>query len=81
MNLKVYQKYLISNYLIILSQVTTVFVIIGIIMGLLEEINFFSEFDVKYYYPIILVLLNIPSLIYEIFPFIFLITTQFFLLN
>ena len=45
-------------------------------MGLLEEINFFSDFDVKYFYPIYLVMLNVPSLIYEIFPFIFLLSSK-----
>ena len=50
-------------------------------MGLLEEINFFSDFDVEYFFPIYLVLLNVPSLIYEIFPFIFLLSSQFFFLK
>ena len=50
-------------------------------MGLLEEINFFSDFDVKYFYPIYLVILNVPSLIYEIFPFIFLLSSQFLFLK
>ena len=50
-------------------------------MGLLEEINFFSDFDVEYFYPIYLVLLNVPSLIYEIFPFIFLLSSQFLFLK
>ena len=40
-------------------------------MGVLEELNFFSELDVEIYFPIFLVLLNLPSIVYEIFPFIF----------
>ena len=74
MNIKIYQKYLIKNFVNIFFKIIFVFIIIGIIMGILEEINFFSEFQVSYYLPIILVLLNIPSLIFEIFPFIFLLT-------
>ena len=50
-------------------------------MSVLEEINFFSDFDVKYYFPIFLVLLSLPSIIYEIFPFIFLISSQLIFLN
>ena len=50
-------------------------------MGLLEEINFFSDFEVEYFFPIYLVLLNVPSLIYEVFPFIFLISSQFLFLK
>lgn len=81
MNLKIYQKYLIKYFINIFFKITFVFIVIGIIMGILEEINFFSEFNVNYYLPIILVLLNIPSLIFEIFPFIFLLTCQFFFIN
>ena len=76
MVLKIYQKYLIKEFILIVCKITFVFLILGLIMGLLEEINFFSEFDVKYFYPIYLVLLNVPSLIYEIFPFIFLLSSQ-----
>ena len=81
MNIKIYQKYLIKHFVNIFFKITFVFIIIGIIMGILEEINFFSEFKVNYYLPILLVLLNIPSLIFEIFPFIFLLTSQFFFIH
>ena len=81
MVLKIYQKYLIKEFILIVCKITFVFLILGLIMGLLEEINFFSEFDVKYFYPIYLVLLNVPSLIYEIFPFIFLLSSQLLFLK
>ena len=81
MILKVYQRYLISEFTIITLKITFIFTILGLIMGLLEEFNFFSEYDVEYFYPIYLVLLNIPSLIYEIFPFIFLLSSQFLFLK
>ena len=77
MIIKVYQKYLIKEFLEILLKVTFIFFALGFIMGILEELNFFSEYDVGYYFPIFLVLLNIPSLLYEIFPFIFLLSSQF----
>ncbi len=81
MVLKIYQKYLIKEFTLIVCKITFVFLILGLIMGLLEEINFFSDFDVKYFYPIYLVLLNVPSLIYEIFPFIFLLSSQLLFLK
>tara|TARA_A100001015_G_C14993936_1_gene715309 strand:+ start:681 stop:1763 length:1083 start_codon:yes stop_codon:yes gene_type:complete len=81
MILKVYQKYLISEFTSITLKITFVFLVLALIMSLLEELNFFSEYDVKYFYPIYLVLLNIPSLIYEIFPFIFLLSSQFLFLK
>ena len=77
MIIKVYQKYLIKEFLEILLKITFIFFILGFIMGILEELNFFSEYDVEYYYPIFLVFLNVPSLLYNIFPFIFLLSSQF----
>ena len=81
MVLKIYQKYIIKEFLLIVCKITFIFLILGLIMGLLEEINFFSDFDVEYFFPIYLVLLNVPSLIYEIFPFIFLLSSQFLFLK
>ena len=81
MILKVYQKYLIKEFTLISLKITFIFLILGLIMGLLEELNFFSDYDVGYFYPIYLVLLNVPSLIYEIFPFIFLLSSQFLFLK
>ena len=81
MILKTYQKYLIKEFLFFIIKVTFVFFVLGFIMGILEELRFFSDIVVDYYFPIILVLLNIPSLIYQIFPFIILISVIFLFLN
>jgi lipopolysaccharide export system permease protein len=81
MVIKLYQKYLIINYLKILLEVTGVFFALIFIMGLLEEISFFKELDEGVFYPIVLTLLNLPSVLYDIFPFIFIITTQFFFIK
>ncbi len=58
MVLKVYQKYLIKEFIFISLRITFVFLVLGLIMGLLEELNFFSDYDVEYFYPIYLVLFN-----------------------
>ena len=81
MQIKLYQKYLISNFLKILTEVTGVFFALVFIMGLLEEINFFKELNEDIFYPIMLTLLNLPSVLYDIFPFIFIIATQFFFIR
>ena len=81
MILKVYQKYLTKEFVITSFKIIFIFFVLGFIMGILEEIKFFSDFEVPYYYPLYLVTLNIPSLIYEIFPFIFLITSQLYFLK
>ena len=79
--MKIYQKYLIKEFTYINFKISFVFCVLGFVMGILEELNFFSDFNVKYYFPIFLVLLNLPSIIYEIFPFIFLISSQIIFLN
>jgi len=81
MILKTYQKYLIKEFLLFILKVTFVFFILGFIMGALEELRFFSDIDTDYYFPIFLVFLNLPSLIYQIFPFIILISIIFLFLS
>ena len=48
------------------------------ILNILKEIEFFNVTDVSILYPIYLSMMNTPSQIFEMFPFIFLISTQFF---
>ena len=81
MLIKIYQKYLINELFSKIFQVTFVFFVLGFIMGILEELSFFSDTDVSYYYPFFLVLLNLPSLIYELFPFIILLSVQLLLIK
>jgi len=50
-------------------------------MGIFEELSFFSQLDANFYLPIILVLMNSLSILYLIFPFIFLIGAQFFFIK
>jgi lipopolysaccharide export system permease protein len=76
--LKIYQKYIINLYTKLLVKITGVFFILTFVLNIFEEINYFKDSDVGFLFPILLTLLNIPSLIFEILPFIFLITTQFF---
>ena len=81
MILKTYQKYLIKEFLFFILKVTFVFFILGFIMGVLEELKFFSDIDTEFYFPFLLVFLNIPALIYQIFPFIILISVIFLFQN
>jgi len=50
-------------------------------MNIFEEINFFKNTDSNIYMPLTLTFLNAPSVLYEIFPFIFLISMQFFFIQ
>ena len=51
------------------------------ILNLLTELEFFKEIEVAASFPIFLSLLNSPSMIFEMLPFIFLITTQLFFIK
>ena len=78
MLIKTYHKFVITSYLLLLLKVFLIFFSLVFILNIFEEISIFKETNSKLYIPIFLTILNIPSVIFEIFPFIFLITTQFF---
>ena len=75
---KVYQNYISKQFLLTFVKTVFIFVTLAFILNIFEEINFFKDLDVSMGVPIFLTFLNIPSIIFEIFPFIFLISTQFF---
>ena len=52
-----------------------------LILNLLSELDFFKGVSVNNYFPFFLSLLNAPTLVYEMFPFVFLLSTQFFFIN
>ena len=81
MILKVYQNYISKQFLFTFMKTVFIFITLAFILNVFEEINFFKDLDVSMGIPIFLTFLNIPSIIFEIFPFIFLITTQFFFIK
>ena len=76
-----YKKYIFKKFLFSLGKVTLVFSSVVIIMNLFEEISFFRNSEEFILLPIYLTLLNMPSVLFEIFPFIFLIGTLFFFIE
>ena len=79
--MKVYVKYIIRNFVKLLFIVSSIFFILVLLLNLLEELNFFKNSNQSLYYPMLLNILNAPSILINIFPFIFLISTQFLLIN
>ena len=77
MILQTYQIYLGKIFLTTLLKTFFIFFSLAFILNIFEEVNFFKEYEISITLPIFLTLLNIPSIIFEIFPFIFLITSQF----
>ncbi len=78
---KVYQNYISKQFLSTFVKTVFIFITLAFILNIFEEINFFKDLNVSIGIPIFLTFLNIPSIIFEIFPFIFLITTQFFFIK
>ena len=75
--IKVYQKYLISSFLKIFLTVFSVFFSLVIILNVFEEVSYLKDSDTGLLFPFFLTILNSPSIVYETFPFIFFISTQF----
>ena len=74
---KTYQIYLSKVFTSTLLKTFIVFLSLAFILNIFEEINFFKDLEVSITLPIFLTFLNIPSVLFDIFPFIFLITAQF----
>ena len=79
--MKTYIKFLIKTFLNSLFFVFLIMLSLVFILNLLTELDFFKEIEVDIYFPLFLSLLNSPAMIFEIFPFIFLITTQLFFIK
>ena len=72
------EKHLIKLYLKKILDISLIFLCIILVLNVFEEMSFFKDVDVNFFYPFLMTALNAPSTIFEIFPFIFLISTQFF---
>ena len=76
MNLKLYKTYILKSYLTYFLIVSLIFFVLSFFLNILEEIVFFEKYNINIGYPVLLTFLNTPSILFEIFPFIFLISSQ-----
>jgi len=74
---KTYEKYIIKSFFNRFITISVIFLSLVIILSILEEISFFKSLDVSFLYPYFLTLLSAPITLFEMFPFIFLLSTQF----
>lgn len=81
MILKKYERYLTKLFLKNILIILLVFVFLSFFLNIFEEIKYFENKEGNIYYPIFLTILNIPSIVFEILPFIFLLGVMFFFLN
>ena len=81
MTLKKYHTYLTKLFLKNILIILLVFIFLSFFLNIFEELKYFENKQNDIYYPIILTILNIPSIVFEILPFIFLLGVMFFFIN
>ena len=74
-------KYLAKEFFKIVINTSLTFFCLGFVLNLFEEINFFKDLEVGINIPIILSVLFVPSLLYNMFPFVVLISGIWFFLK
>ena len=74
--MKTYTKFLINLFNVSFIKVLIIFFTIILITNILEQIEFFKNINISFWYLIFLSFLNTPSILFEILPFIFLLSTQ-----
>ena len=79
--MKTYIKFLINLFNVSFFKVFFIFFIIILITNILEQVAFFKELNVNFFYLIFISFLNTPSIVFEILPFIFLLSTQIFFIS
>jgi lipopolysaccharide export LptBFGC system permease protein LptF len=63
-------QYLITNYIKIILNTVLIFLALGIILNLFEEIEFFKNLSQSPTLPFILSMSFVPTLVLDLFPFV-----------
>ena len=79
--IKTYEHYLVKLFLKKILTISLMFLSLIFILSIFDEISFFKDLEVNFCFPFLITILNVPSTLFEIFPFIFLIGSQFFFLE
>ncbi len=79
--MKTYVKFLLNIFFNSFLKTFCIFFGIIFIMNMIDQAEFLKKIEVHFAYPLFLSFLNSPSIIFEILPFIFLITTQVFFIK
>ena len=79
--MKIYIKFISLIFFKSIFFVFFVMLSLVFLLNILTELEFFKELEVSIYFTLFLSLINSPSLIFEMFPFILLISTQLFFIK
>ncbi len=74
-------KYITKEFLKVVIGMTFAFLCLGFIFNLFEEINFFKDYNVGIIMPVLMSALFVPNMVYNIFPFIILLSGIWFFLK
>ena len=74
--MKTYIKFLINLFNVSFFKVLSIFFLVILIANILEEIEFFKNVNLNFFFLVFLSFLNSASILFEILPFIFLLSTQ-----
>ena len=74
-------RYLVVNYSKIVINTILIFLALGIVLNLFEEIEFFKNLNQSFTLPFILSLSFVPTLILELLPFIIFLASMFYFLQ
>ena len=79
--MKIYIKFIINLFNTSLLKVFIIFFFIILISNVLEQVEFFKKINIDFFYLLFLSFLNTPNVVFEILPFIFLLSTQIFFIQ
>jgi len=74
-------KYLIIKYIKVTSITILIFLSLGVVLNLFEEIEFFKNLNLPLLLPVFLSLSYVPTLIIELLPFIIFLSSMFYFLH
>jgi lipopolysaccharide export system permease protein len=77
----VYQKNLVLKFSSSFLKISFFFLSLIIVLNLFEEISFFKNTNSSLFLPLYVTILNAPSVLFDVFPFIFLISTMYFFME
>ena len=69
--MKTYINYIIINFIKKVFLVSLIFFLLTLLLNLFEEINYFKDINENLYYPLLLNILNAPSVLNSLFPYFF----------
>ena len=78
---KIINQYMIFDYSKIVLNTILIFITLGIVLNLFEEIEFFKNLNQPFTIPIVLSLSFVPTLIFELLPFIIFLASMFYFLH